>query len=519
MLYQIVAVLRQLIPFAYTIIVALGFGAIFRKKFSESVAPAFMIQMLLMIICGMAFSRISYGIIFEVAIAIIFIAIKWHTIKDYVITKDYGIPVFVVFYLLLMILNEGKYFGGFDEFSHWGMFLKETLRLDNLYCVSDVNMSHKDYVPAIIMFEALWCKLTLRYREADAYRSLQMLGFSIVLPVISGVCYQKEDSEAKFDKKKLINTFSKFIILMIVPIFYVGNSFYHTIYQDAIFGFLIYYCVYTVFSKGWSLEFRTFMLSISSSIMIMAKMTGMAILPMIWLLFVIAYRREIRERKIFGIVHMALPLAVPAVLWVVINKFITYYVPKSGNIQSYDGLSLSKVLSIITHDGTVTYQSQVESSYINTIFKESLFAGLPYAAIVIASILIIFFLSRKDIIYGVWTVATGTLYAFVFWLLYLMSFSEYEAKVLASHERYLNSMLMAIVFVLFMILFQIEVSKRYISYILTVTVYAALASSSNYIQLFPSSITGETGGSREDTYAIPAEAINAEATKMNQCSS
>ena len=89
-------------------------------------------------------------------------------IKD--ILCNPGFHLLLIFYFFCWFSNIGKVFLAWDEFSHWGMFLKESLRLDNLYAVSPLPFKHKDYVPAITLFEVIWVKLCRRYLEADVYR-------------------------------------------------------------------------------------------------------------------------------------------------------------------------------------------------------------------------------------------------------------------------------------------------------------------------------------------------------------
>ena len=99
------------------------------------------------------------------------------------ITKE--VIIFFVLYVFIFAINVDKRFYEWDEFSHWGRFLKETLRLNSLFCTSNASMSHKDYVPIITVFEYIWCRLSFRYVEADAYSAQQVLMVSMMLPVFS----------------------------------------------------------------------------------------------------------------------------------------------------------------------------------------------------------------------------------------------------------------------------------------------------------------------------------------------
>lgn len=98
-------------------------------------------------------------------------------------------------------------------------------------------MAHKDYVPAVTLFEYLWCRLSLAYSEANAYRGIQMLLVAVVLSVA-----EKIRTCGKAIAGTLQYAFSV-LVLMGIPLLFPAFRFYHTIYEDAIFGILIFYAL------------------------------------------------------------------------------------------------------------------------------------------------------------------------------------------------------------------------------------------------------------------------------------
>ena len=194
--------ISALVPLLYVCFINGAYAIFFRKRYAESLAPVFFVSIILMLFSGMLLGSITLGILISVILALAvyvteIISAKaigplFEKVKSF---SSEGLLVIAV-YLFIYVINYGKHYHSPDEFTHWGVFLRETFRLDALYVTSPIGIVHKDYVPAITLFEALWCKLSFRLTEANAYRGIQMLQVSMLLPLISNRC-SKDDSNKK----------------------------------------------------------------------------------------------------------------------------------------------------------------------------------------------------------------------------------------------------------------------------------------------------------------------------------
>ena len=80
-----------------------------------------------------------------------------------------GLISFISIYVLYIILDYKRRFTTFDEWYHWGMMVKESLRLDKFYSVAESNLHiHKDYPPFISILEVIFCKFSGGYSESKA---------------------------------------------------------------------------------------------------------------------------------------------------------------------------------------------------------------------------------------------------------------------------------------------------------------------------------------------------------------
>lgn len=306
-----------------------GVWQCFKKKFSESLAPAFFIHIFIMLFSAMLFHRISLGIAIGIILACgiivykIVIAFREKRGLPFDVVNDTGLLIFVLFYIFIIFSNIDKCFMDWDEFSHWGVFLKEMLRIDDLYCISSKDIVHKDYVPAITLFEVLWCKLSGRYVEADAYRAMQMLQFAMILPIVNVSDEGERNTivdrmSLSINCYKIVTDIIKAILALSIPIVFSGQSFYHTIYQDMILGLLVFYCVYLVWCKMDNESYRCFILTLALMMLVLTKMVAMAFLPMIVVYYIVDsslyHKRKVKKK--FWILTTALPFAV----WGLLNK-------------------------------------------------------------------------------------------------------------------------------------------------------------------------------------------------------
>lgn len=307
-------------------------------------------------------------------------------------------------------------------------------------------MAHKDYVPAVTLFEYLWCKLSLAYSEANAYRGIQMLLVAIVLNLAERV----KVSENKI--RKLLQYLFAISVFMGIPVFFSAWPFYHSIYEDAIFGILMFYVSWVAMDIHNDEKYRAWTVAISLSILILSKMTAVPFVFLIWLLYLAVEKCEGRKFKKHYL-RQLLTLVMPVVLWLVYNQFVKQYV-NVGGTQSYSGFTPQLIWGVLTHNGTVAWQSDVERSYWEEIFTHGIIGEASYAFVVIAVLTALLLMTRyrwpsensfersgarRNRFFVFWLFLSTVAYTLMMCVLYDTAFSEYEARNLASFDRYMSS--------------------------------------------------------------------------------
>lgn len=350
-------------------------------------------------------------------------------------------------------------------------------------------MSHKDYVPAVTLFEYLWCKLLLAYSEANAYRGIQMLLVAVVLSVAEEI-----RTCGKTIACTLQYAFSVFV-LMGIPLLFSAFRFYHTIYEDAIFGILIFYALWMALQDHESVKCRSVSLCIALSVLIMSKMTEDAFVLLIWL-FYVWNEQKLGRRFRNHWTWQSLPLLGSVVIWLGYNWFVKRYVDMSGT-QSYGGFTPELLAGVILHNGYIPWQKDVEYSYWKAIVSQGLVGGASFAFVAGVVMVVLALVRNSDMkkehtccrsqeTYRqmlVWMVFATASYVLMMCILYDTSFSEYEARKLASFERYMSSWLIMLLYLLATVLLTERIEHRTNFALTLITLLSFVVVADNWWQL------------------------------------
>lgn len=512
---------RFFVPLIYSVMIGGAWSLWSRKKFSSSVAPAYMLHILVVLLSGLVFKRLTIGIYGGIFAALGLLVL--YVVKD---KKQYttvrgraleylnelwngGLFTFCVFYILCYFMNSQKCFEFWDEFSHWGMFLKESLRLDVLYCMSPLEFAHKDYVPAITLFETIWCKLNFRFAEPDAYRAIQIFMFSLLMPMF--------ESFDAYSKKILFRLSPVAIVLLIPLIFNTANAFlfYHSIYCDVAVAIVFYWCMFEAYRKHDNLSYQCMVIAIGVSVLVLSKMIAMALLPLVVVFFVIrVYFFSDKKTKGKENILMLLPVVLPVGLWGWFNKFAGIYAGKIGGTQTYSGMQVSSLKDVFLHpdNGAIPYLGKVKFKFFEALlYRDILLHGSYCVAIIFMAImfLVISFYTNDILkrrlmrLLGLWTLASGIFYAVLFYFLYATSFSEHEAVQLASYERYMNSFVIAALFLLIAVYYDSEIwkgcIKGYYRILIFLSVGLGFFHADAFDQILPGNISGDAAYVQEYT--------------------
>ena len=297
-----------LLPLIFIILIS-GVGIfLFNRRFEEVLPVMLMSISLIMFLTGFLDLRVGYVIVFLLPLLIpIWIIYRKKTkqdiyIKEYLLTPAFAI--FLLLYSIIYIINFNRGFMVWDEFSHWGPMVKETLRLNQFYSIPESTLYvHKDYPPIITLFETLWCKLCGGYSEKYIYRSLQVLEFSLLFPFLRRLEWKKSVS--------FIAKLACILVIMMVGMLVIGlgeAKFYSTIYTDAVLAILLAYGLAFIYINEECDRFSIFCLIILLSFILLTKQMGMVFFLIIWGTLILKLLLERNYQKWFvGLITLILP--------------------------------------------------------------------------------------------------------------------------------------------------------------------------------------------------------------------
>ena len=139
------------IPLIYFILTNGLFVLLFNKSFGKCIPITLIISTFTLYISQFLFKTFNIGVIINILFPFIFlllIFIKRKKENVQVFYKNFfsnGFYIFLVIYICIYIFDFYRVFTKWDEFSHWGVMVKEMYRLDRFYSVkqSTQNASAK----------------------------------------------------------------------------------------------------------------------------------------------------------------------------------------------------------------------------------------------------------------------------------------------------------------------------------------------------------------------------------------
>lgn len=344
-----------------------------------------------------------------------------------------GFFSFLLIFLVFSFIDFHRDFTMWDEFSHWGMMVKEMLRLDQFYTTISSNLAvHKDYPPFVSLFEMIFCKIA-GYSEMNVSLALHLFLFSLIMAPFM----EKEDNE------KFLTKIIRISLILFLSIFTIlAFDSYHicfTIYIDVFITVLFYYGVVLIYEKNvFKSLFHFILLLLILSALILSKQIGIFFSFLLILYYLICnfVHQNKKERKILNWVFL---FVVPVVFYILWKHYVSLYQVKSQFVIS----------NMIHNLLQGNFPKEVLSSYLQAIIHEELLK-YPFVLTYCTSLILFYIcflllyqkgkLKKKDfIILTIFYTISFLGYMFLMLFLYLFAFDIVESSVLASYTRYMST--------------------------------------------------------------------------------
>ena len=515
-------------PIIFFIIINSGISVASKEKFGTTLPFTFIMSSVVIYVSQYVFHTFNVGFVILIILALLVIPYLLIYIwkgsgrsgADYITDNvlSTGFITFLMIAGIFLIIDFGSTFGKWDELSHWGVMIKEMLRLDLFYSVDASTLSwHKEYPPMIQCFELLWVKLCGAYSETAMRMSIHVLMF--VLPV-AWIADNIDILAIKFDKSfdnnksnnngvssKICDSFM--ILLLILTLIIMINSFdgenvFITIYQDFCYPmFYIYAMLLVLTGSVWKNSFAAVSFVTTLSGLIMTKQMGIAFYGILmWTLIgSILIEKDNSDSKVSirkSLVIIITSIVIPALIYMSWSR----YTKALGLVGQFDlsGITVSGVVNDLLGNGS-SEAYEISRIYFGYIFSRSIFVGaawITYFGVFVFTIILIVGLGLvfkdefKRLMLLCSSCIIGTLgYAFTMLILYMYCYQN-EAPAVC-YERYMGTYVLSELILILLVVLMILRDKYIfgkISYnnailICLILVTVVLADKSNLMNLRP----------------------------------
>lgn len=473
-------------PFIISVLVTSLFCVTARKPFGKCIVPALFTMSVVMYLSQYLLGSFQPGVYALYLMALLPIPLFFvrnggpSANKDYILTG--GFFAYIGCLLVISLMDAGRALYNWDELMHWGKMVKEMMRLDRFYCVTESTLyRHKDYPPFIALFEYAWCRLGGKYSEPHVAQSIHLLGVTMIAP------YLFEQFPLK---KKNIITAVEFIVkgalaavlVLVLCSFCDPNTDLNSIYEDITIALMFSYSALLIYGKEYRTKWGKFAYALSLVALIGTKQIGIAYIGLSLLyLFMSAVvlgkdKEETKESAIdagaagdkkdsvdacvtastekkHGLICAVIAVAAAGAYYISWNLVTARY-PINRQFELGSNISVKAFLKILADSSDRVHRDMLKR-FIFALFERNIACG-PITITYFTSLLIVLLIlaalaywcrnrfTRRDWLSlgAVFLVGEGG-YALMMLMLYELCFETEEMEGMHSFARYMGSYFLA----------------------------------------------------------------------------
>ncbi len=368
--------------------------------------------------------------------------------------KSPGLFVWAVLFAYIFVINLGRLYTSWDEFSHWGLVVKNMYLFDGFSNHEYSTVVFGEYPPALALWQYFVTKLCGTYSESAVYMAAGWFVAALCTPIVS-----------RFSGKKVIAALFSAVILIFMPLIFYP-SYLVLLYVDPFLGILLGYILVFDFISEKRDVFYCINMFGAISVLCLVKTTG-AFLALVAIGIILISDLIRKKRK--GNVGIWCVLF-SAVLF---GKYSwDFYLQLTGFQAAWNtnSVSVQGIMNLL-NGGMQKYQRdsvlhfvEALSSYKLGGYVCSMYLPTWIALFVILFLVMIHLEKSAEKKMHIKCLMAGLLGGFAVFLvslqvLYLFTYSPAEAVSLASYDRYVGTFLVAIAYVI-ITMFVVEFANR-----------------------------------------------------------
>ncbi len=457
--------IATVVPYSISVLITFLFCIIEKREFGKNIATALCCMSGIMYLSQYLLGTFTPGLYILYGMAALSIPLFFllnggaSKNREYILTG--GLWAYIGCLLVVTVMDAGRSFYSWDEFMHWGKMVKEMIRLDRFYCVTESTLyRHKDYPPFVALFEYAWCRMGGGYSEQHVAQALHLLNVSLIVP------YMFEQFPVRTKWKDGPEYIAKGVMAAVAVLLVCSlcdpNTNINSIYEDLTIALMFSYSAFLVYQKEYRTKAGQFAYLMSLVALIGTKQIGIAFigLSLLYLVLSVLFLESDRKEKRKGLLCMLISAAAAGGYYVSWNRLVRLY-PDERQFD-LNNMSLSLFLKRIMDSSDREHRDMLKR-FIFELFDRNIASGLitiTYFTSFLIILLIIIALAYKfkEKFTGKEAMVLGTVfavgevgYALMMLMLYEMSFEQAEMTSMHSFARYMGSYFLAELMLLLLI--------------------------------------------------------------------
>lgn len=465
---------------------SLLFMVICNKKWEECIGLSTGLVIFVLYIAGIV-GLLEKGILFIYILSLVaFITtVILYNKKDLQISdlNSYGLIIYGLVVLLILVNCHDARYAKWDEFSHWGLAAKDMFYNNSFARHMKSTVMIQYYPPVTAIMEYFFCYTNRLFLESSTYVGFQILVLNLLSAGL-GVCKNR-------NPMILIPTFSS---LILIPIIFF-NDIYNCLYTDSMLAIEVAYILICFFIDKMD-GFNFIRILSGLFLLTLTKYTGVVLAGIVFAIIIgdIIYKQYRKKRinlKEIGIsAVLAIWICILFISWQYYlkmpienkNNDVSVEITESMDVSSdtkiidnrdvdgnedilaeeisvSSGINLSGIMELFTGEAPEYRYVTIKNYIHNLLFDKKYSFGatsMPYMFFSITVLIFAFVVSlmcankedKEDLfLFGILTFIANMGYCAFQLLTYLFTFPEREAVNSASYGRYLASYLCGIVIV------------------------------------------------------------------------
>lgn len=434
----------------------IGYVGLFKRRFEECLPLSAFGSIILLYVCGLM-ARLRVGVVIVIGISfLLFLAgltksIIAKQLKTFVLNIfTFGFAVTILSFGFIYYMTAGRLMSYFDEFTHWGLTVKNYIIFDGFANVAGSTTHGAGYQPGMSLFCYLFTALRGYINECDVLQAMNIYVIAMLVPIFRKITW----------KRSLFGIFLIPLIYTVPWLFSYSIIPFNTLYVDCAMAVTFAYMLFTYFSHGQNV-FTYFSLMLSSFVIILIKPGSEFFALMI--LGIIALDVIFFKRKEFWNMCKTKSSWIFPALYVVtsVASYLSWkiFTAKNNMLQVFDYIEVDEAHAASSDNIVQNFKEAFFSVPKNADIKVSYFVWI-LIFIVLGALVVLLAKGRKEtgrsILYSALVIFGYAAYSGALLFMYVYMFTPYEGAHLASMDRYLNTYILgAVIFFIFMMVHNI----------------------------------------------------------------